>query len=275
MNEAVGIGGDFGFGDGGGYRSSAIEGDNPLIDCMRVANGRAGLSALATYAKRKSTSRRNVVLMPAYLCHTIIQPFLGGSFSFRFYDVERDLSINAESVMDKYDTDVVAVILLSYFGHQTVEEATYAAIRDAGDSLIVDDRTHSLLSDMGGAPAPSGAGVCSVYSVRKWGPFPDLALLSLPDDVDVLPDRCIDFQFFATRLLMLILRGAFFRVPLQSLRSCSLWAYHKAERVLDARIRPCGSSILAQRLWESWIGGRPWREGGKTFCICGRTGLHR
>ena len=253
MNRAAGIGGDFGFGSGGGHGWSAAGGvTNSLVRGLCVANGRSALSILAACARMKLSPGRATILLPAYLCHTVIQPFDGALFQFRFYDIECDLSTTASSVMDKYDRDVVAVILMNYFGHSTVESGVYAAIREAGDALIFDDRSHSLLTDMLKGPSAYLNSIFRIYSVRKWGPFPDLALLVTPKGSDIRPDKGIDYKFFLYRFAGLALRGAYFNFPAPLLSDASLRCFNRAEILLDARIQPKNSSYFSRLLWKRW-----------------------
>lgn len=251
MVSRTGVGGDFGLSQAGGY--STWSGDIPPIspwkDVTFTSNGRAAFGAvIRAYTKHLKPSQ-TTVLMPAYLCPTMIQPFEAQGFAPRFYDVGASLQISPQSIRQVIDDDTGFVVLMQYFGFSQPDtlmddlQAQYPALR------VIDDRTHALLSDLNSL---QGGGT-RIYSVRKWGPFPDLGIIRWADNREGTngPGN-IDWAFSAWRTIELLLRAFFFAWPTETLRKLSLRAYHRADAVIDKRIQVRGPSVLSIFLWRRW-----------------------
>ena len=103
----------------------------------------SGRSALRYVAK---ISKRKVVLLPNYLCDSMIQPFIEENYQLRFYNISKKLEPVIETIV--LDDNIGIFIHMGYFGFNTndtiknlIEELNRKNI------LIVEDITHTIFSN--------------------------------------------------------------------------------------------------------------------------------
>ena len=114
-----------------------------------VFSGRTAIEAVL----QKLPDAHNTALLPSYGCDSMIVPFRAAGINVKFYQVNWDDGL-------KVETDERADILLwcNYFGFK-IEMPDF-------DGVIIEDITHSLLSD---APSHPHSDYL-VASLRKWEP---------------------------------------------------------------------------------------------------------
>jgi hypothetical protein len=155
-------------------------------------------------------------------------------------------------------------MLVHYFGFSKLEGLADLLAKQFPRVTIIDDRTHLLLSDLNAGAISSDLAI-TVYSPRKWGPFPDLGLVVWPRLGDpeavgaCLPDRGYDFSFGFWRLMGMPLRALFFAWPVETLRRLSLWPFHKADAILDQRVQIRRASPVSRWLWQCWDWAVAWQ----------------
>lgn len=88
------------------------------------------------------------VLLPAYTCSTVIEPFVDEGWQISYYALHRDLTIDQESLARAYAAQKPSVVLFhSYFGLDTLRDAQDLIRQLQSDgAVIVEDTTQSLLS---------------------------------------------------------------------------------------------------------------------------------
>lgn len=248
----AGIGSEFGFSPRSGYpvrlRGQVAWSSAPVT---YTANGRAALGLAARAALQRSGRGRDRVLLPAYLCHSMIQPFEEAGLHVDFYPVGRDLSAEAAQIAAAVTEATAAVMLMHYFGFPQPADLAGLLLSRFPRLTIIDDRTHVLLNRL---PAP-GPGVIAISSPRKWGPFPDLGLVEWPAGEprqDHLLDRGYDYAFGFWRLVGGFLRALFFAWPVEPLRRRSLAPLRRADALLDRRVRVCKASPFSRLMWRCW-----------------------
>lgn len=255
-----GIGSEYGFGPHNGlFVTSRMESDRFVAPTTLVCSGRSAIGVALRYAQRHSPATRNCVLLPSYLCHTIIQPCLELGVEVAFYPVGGDLLIDARDIARRIDRDTLAVLILDYFGFQQDPALMQRLLSDFPDIHLIDDRTHTLLSDLAN-PDRCATGAIVVYSARKWAPFPDLGIVRWPTNTagerNRLLDAGYDLRFFSTRFSALLMRSLFMAMPCEILRRWSVASVQKSDRILDRRCVLCRPSPASQLLWLMWN----WRE---------------
>jgi hypothetical protein len=261
-----GIGSEFGLSKAGGYQYSSIccVSKLPPGSVSYVANGRAAMSLAVRHLHQTAEDGRDRVLLPAYLCHSMIQPFLDQGLRIDFYPVAGDLSIHPVEVAKRVDDTTLVVLLMHYFGFGQPEDLQSSIVEDHPHVAIIDDRTHMLGTDLQARKMGSTRAIC-VYSPRKWGPFPDIGLvvwphsLALSESLPRLMDRAYDFEFAFWRLVGIVLRSLYFAFPLEVLRGQSLRPFRRAEGLLNRRVRVCRSSPISRFLWYHWNWAEVWR----------------
>lgn len=100
------------------------------------------------------------VLIPAFLCHTVVDPFLEKGYKIYLYNPDKDLSIKVSKINElvrKYEIDLV--LLLPYFGFNTIIEDEKFC-----DAIYILDKTQYFYSDHNFFNVDY-----EVASIRKWG----------------------------------------------------------------------------------------------------------
>lgn len=108
----------------------------------------------------------NIVYLPTYCCHTMIQPFLDNGIIVKFYDVK---FCNGKYTYDvDFDTHCDAILIMQYFGFYNEDAGQIISRFKELGKLIIEDATHSWLSD---APYNNNSDYIFV-SYRKWTGIP-------------------------------------------------------------------------------------------------------
>ncbi len=115
------------------------------------------------------------VLVPAFHCHTMIEPVLHFGCQVIFYNVTREGVVDFEDIVEKIDDQTKAIIAIHYFGILQPAQ-TLRAFCDEHRLLLVEDCAHVLLGDIGGQ-AVGSFGDVSIFSWRKFFPIYDGGLL--------------------------------------------------------------------------------------------------
>jgi hypothetical protein len=136
-----------------------------------TVSGRAALFALLRPLKEKGIAK---ILIPAYLCESLLQPIKALDLKYEYYPVDENLAAYPEPSMGS------AVILIHYFGW--LNPSTKALREASRDSFVlIEDMTQSVLSSW-----KTGEDLSSLlfFSLRKFGPVPMGAWLN---QVEKLP----------------------------------------------------------------------------------------
>ncbi len=261
-----GIGSEFGLSRAGGYLFSVSRciPDPAPNRVSYVANGRAAIGLVVRHLRRTTRDGRDRALLPAYLCHSMIQPFLEHGLRIDFYPVADDLSIRPTEVVERLDDRTLVVLWMHYFGFGQAESLAPAMEESQPHVAIIDDRTHMLGTDLHAGQLVSDQSI-ALYSPRKWGAFPDIGLVTwpdipaLPESLPRLVDRSYDHRYAFWRLVGLLLRALFFALPVEALRCPSLSPLRKADALLDQRICVGRASPVSRFLWRHWRWTEMWR----------------
>lgn len=90
------------------------------------------------------------VLLPAYTCESVIQPFRDEGWDVRYYAIRPDLSIDEESVRKEVERLKPDMFLFhSFFGFDTVK-SSYGLLKELSSQgiLLLEDLTQGLMSDI-------------------------------------------------------------------------------------------------------------------------------
>ncbi|UJP08919.1 hypothetical protein L2X99_10540 [Microbacterium sp. KUDC0406] len=146
-----------------------------------VQTGRQALAALAAVLEHE---RRDTLLVPAFLCESMIAAFPANRWTLRTYDVAEPLEIAANDLLrvaDAVDPARTAALTIAYFGAEP-DVTHVAAVRglQARGIRVIEDETHRVL----GALRPLGD--YAMASLRKVLPVADGAYLrGLPREIEL------------------------------------------------------------------------------------------
>lgn len=122
--------------------------------------------------------KNSKVLLPSYLCPSIIQPFKELGIKYEFYKSRKDLSIDLEDIEIKIKNGFTSLFFINYFGfYQSIEIIDkLRELKKEKEILIIEDCTHSLLS-YNNEPFDYSIGDYQICSLRKWVGIPDGAMI--------------------------------------------------------------------------------------------------
>lgn len=133
--------------------------------------GRDAIGYVADLLSKES----GIVLMPAYCCDSMVNPFIIRGWKIIYYPINEDLSVDFEnliSIAENYTPDII--LLMNFFGIAETSD-TIRLIRDKwSDITIIEDITHSLF-DL--EEIYSDQVDYYIGSIRKWFGIPDGALV--------------------------------------------------------------------------------------------------
>lgn len=113
-------------------------------------------------------------LVPAFTCHSVIEPFTKRGISVKGYPLKSNLSIDWAgliSMVDDFRPDVI--LIHGYFGFDTTTQSfQYIAQLRRRGILIIEDQTQTMFSHFNHIYSDFRLG-----SIRKWMPIPDGAFL--------------------------------------------------------------------------------------------------
>lgn len=120
-------------------------------------------------------SSGGVALVPAFTCHSVIEPFIQCGYEVIGYAIKSNLQIDWENIrflVDKYTPKVV--LTHGYFGFEYTNVSNYCLSElHKNGCIIIDDFTQNMFSDIRRIQANYIVG-----SIRKWLPIPDGAFVS-------------------------------------------------------------------------------------------------
>ena len=139
-------------------------------------NGRSAMGIVGSALKYPN--KKNVILIPAYHCPALVEPFIHLDFEIRFYPIEADLNVNLSKFESFLTEDVTHCIVIRYFGFKQnvgdiIQIAKQANIR------IIEDCAHALFNFLGYEKPESHQVDAKICSVNKLLPSIDGGALFL------------------------------------------------------------------------------------------------
>ena len=120
----------------------------------------------------------DLVVIPAYICDSTIEPLRQAGYRIVFIDVERDLQLNPTTVLNTVRAcGAKAVLLVHYFGFPSEVSRLVALLRPHG-VRVIEDCCHSFLTHSG-SKRIGLHGDAAIFSMRKTLPIMDGGALRL------------------------------------------------------------------------------------------------
>ncbi|QAV70551.1 hypothetical protein ESZ53_08930 [Salinibacterium sp. UTAS2018] len=146
----------------------------PWEDGSKIAYVETGRQALQLISDLLWDSGQRTLLLPSFLCESMLSPFQGRDWDFQFVEMNPDLTLSLDSlraIAAAVDGNFVALVAL-YFGRVPDSEFVQAILElQSLGGVVIDDETHRVLS-----PGRSRADI-SIASLRKTLPVGDGAYL--------------------------------------------------------------------------------------------------
>ena len=143
-------------------------------------NGRTASVAAMDHCREIMAGRK--VLLPDYLCLSVISAVEEAGIPYAFYRVKENLEIDDQSLFSQIDETVGMIYVIHYFSvpqpHGIVKKLQQ--LREKYGILLMEDVTQALFSR---DRDRMGFGDYIVASLRKWLPMTDGGLLAIRDGV--------------------------------------------------------------------------------------------
>lgn len=205
-----------------------------------TSSGRGAITLLLNQLKPKFKT----VLMPAYICDSVILPFIEHGYSCYFYEVDENLSPNIESVNTYKEVGIF--VHMGYYGFPTNFNLIEIITRLKSQStVIVEDITHTLFSGYKRFEEND----YYVASIRKWFGLPSGGLLASIDNSKIIKSNLsYNESFSSMRRQAFLLKSKYFKDGDESLKTLYLDLFAKAENLLDKDVLPYSIDYISKDL---------------------------
>lgn len=193
-----------------------------------TSSGRGAISLLLKEIEPKNKT----VLLPAYLCESVINPFISYGYKCLFYDINEDLEAFLETI--NIYGDIGVFLHMGYFGFSTNKSLEHVLeIMKERSVVIVEDITHTLFSEY----KRSCYNDYYVASIRKWMGLPSGGFLASTHK-EVRRDLPKDYTFSNIRKNALIQKGKYIKEYDDELKAQFLELFAEAEDLLNRDMLP-------------------------------------
>ena len=215
------------------------------------SSGRAAYYAILRHivAEAGHSSR---VLLPSYLCHTMLEPVRAVGLDAVFYRVQEDLSIDTDDLTRLMRTDPSVIVICDYFGFhgsRRVLDDPHLPVTD--DHFVLYDATHSALDPEPWKTAVWKPDVC-LMSLRKMLPVVDGAFAVWLNSRSVSgPESPTSLSESASLRSAAMLLKASYLLYGQGDKNVYLSMYHQSESLVDEEYQQTrGMSALSRSILE-------------------------
>jgi hypothetical protein len=209
-------------------------------DVVLTSSGRGAITLLLHQLK----PRFKTVLMPSYICDSVILPFIEQGYRCYLYEINEDLSPNIESI-NSYN-EIGVFVHMGYYGFPTNSNLTEVITHLKSQStVIVEDITHTLFSTYKRFEGND----YYVASIRKWFGLPSGGLLaSTGNSKSIKSNFSYNESFYNLRKAALLSKSKYVKNGDETLKSLYLDLFAKAETLLDEDVTPYGIDNLSKDL---------------------------
>ncbi|WP_438863390.1 DegT/DnrJ/EryC1/StrS family aminotransferase [Neptunicella sp.] len=140
------------------FRASLKKSSHILL----TRNGRGAMGIAGQ--KLQYTDRKNIVLIPAYHCPALVEPFIWLNYEIRFYPLLPDLSVDIEQLKNILKDDVTHCVVIRYFGFAQNIQQVINTVQQK-NILVIEDCAHALFDFLGISHplnTQSDAKICSI-----------------------------------------------------------------------------------------------------------------
>lgn len=204
-------------------------------DYYCYASGRAALYQILKYLKEQKQIIH--VLLPDYLCSTILVPIHKLGLTYSFFPLNEKLELEAETFREAYRTET-AVLLINYFGLQDLS-SQIISIRSVDErAIIIEDDVQAYYEFC----KPLGIVDFKYTSLRKTFAIPDGGLVKTNHPMPIIDKPNTFGQYKAASGLMKSMRDGCFDDDVYL--DISKIGGSKIDNELE-----CGMSLISQKLF--------------------------
>lgn len=139
-------------------------------DFAWLSSGRSAIALVIKEIERRQPDISRNVVVPAFTCNSVYEPFLKAGYNVSTYPVKKDLMCCGEEIVNAVFRSNAGIVLIHrLFGFDTITDLPECMKRLRQHGIIViEDCTQSLYSTLSGSDADY-----YVASIRKWCGVPD------------------------------------------------------------------------------------------------------
>lgn len=204
-------------------------------DVYTYSSGRAALYQILYYLKQDKGILR--VLLPDYLCSSVLVPVKALGLEFAFYQIDESLELE-QDILSKLYGDNTVILLINYFGLKNLEKQI-KAIRNIDErAIIIEDDVQAYYEFL----KPLRDVDFKFTSLRKTFAIPDGGLVKTRHHMPVVDIPNTFGQYKAAAALLKSMREGNFNDKIY------LEMFEKGESLIDEEIE-CGMSRIAEKLY--------------------------
>lgn len=200
----------------------------------------SGRCAIYYILKEISTrDKKKTAYLPAYICHTVIDPFLKSNYQLIYYDVN-------ESLKPVFDNAVMGnlsvVVIIDYFGF-TNENSAFIKACQQQDIIVIEDMSHSIFSKQ-----PSAEADYAIGSLRKWLGIPGGGWALSMGEAFTTQTTDPNLTYIQYRAEALRLKKAYMDNHDETLKTASMELFSRAEEWLEHGFDLYGEDSLSDQI---------------------------
>ena len=202
----------------------------------------SGRSAISLMLKQIDSNIPKNVLLPSYICESVILPFIKEGYNCYFYEINKDLSPNLESISSYKNIGIF--FHMGYFGFDTNINLN-EIIKNFKNNLtiVVEDITHTLFTNRPNIEESD----FYIGSLRKWLGLPTGGILCSSRNKLKHPSN-ENRNFFQIRKDALFLKNLYMQSGKKNIKNDYLKLFSEAEEVLDNDIEPYKIDSLSLKI---------------------------
>lgn len=205
-------------------------------DVYTYSSGRAALYQILKYLKKKKNINR--ILLPDYLCSSVLVPAKALGLEYVFYPIDESLELEQDAFAKLYDKNT-AVLVINYYGlKDPSKQVTFIRELDNNAIIIEDDvqAFYEFKKELNGVDF-------KFTSLRKTFAVPDGGLVKTNHNLTQLDSINTFGQYKAAAALLKSMREGNFNDQIY------LELFEKGESLIDDELE-CGMSPVAQKLYS-------------------------
>jgi hypothetical protein len=205
-------------------------------DVYTYSSGRAALYQILKYLRQEKNV--NHVLLPDYLCSSVLVPVKEFGLDYTFYPINEILELESSSFQPLYKKGT-AVLLINYFGLQDLS-SQFKTIREIDDkAIIIEDDVQAYYEFI----KPLDGVDFKFTSLRKTFAVPDGGLVKTKFHLPRVTTPNTFGQYKAAAALLKSMREGNFNDQIY------LELFEKGESLIDSE-QECGMSLIAEKLYS-------------------------
>lgn len=206
-------------------------------DVFKYASGRAALYQILKYLKSEKGVGR--VLLPDYLCSSVLVPVETLELEYEFYPIDEVLELEEEVFTTLYKPRT-AVLLINYYGLKDLAKQVSFIRNIEKDAIIIEDDVQAYYE----FKKPLGDVDFKFTSLRKTFAVPDGGLVKTKHKLSVIETPNTFGRYKAAAALLKSMREGDFNDQIY------LEMFEKGESIIDSELE-CGMSQIAEKLYGS------------------------